>query len=278
MNVVPISGGVAVAGPPPGQSNGGPAVLYIVRGDRVLRHFRITGQTFQAGTGTTLWQASQPDSGAGWVQKIDLTGKALTPRYPLPNGRIPIRGTVVGLLTSAIDGSDRVQLWDPATGTVKRTFGRLIAADATRLAWTDSTCGSAGCALHVTDLPSITTTFVDVPHPEAFNDAFSPAQNPPRLAVAVTEPGRIGHASTVQHVYEFDLSSGAVQRMPGLQLPAGADLGLVWSPDGRRLFIISMQAATVNRALAVWIPGAPTLNMITTDLPTVTIATATPTD
>ena len=86
----------------------------------------------------------------GLVQQVDLAGRPRGPAYPLPPGRVVLRGTVAGLLT--VRCCDTVELWEPRTGRRLRALQQVIAASATQLAWVPDRC-AFDCAVTVTDLP-----------------------------------------------------------------------------------------------------------------------------
>lgn len=132
---------------------------------------------YRAGTATT----------SGTVRLLDLAGHPRSPAYRLPVTRIPVRGTVAGLLLHRVDvGYSEVSLWDPPTGRLSPLDTGVLAVSATQVVF-----GQADCAGHCTlgwrDLRTGRYQQAAVPgSPVAA--AFDPSGQV--LAVAAVLPGR----------------------------------------------------------------------------------------
>src|SRR6266852_320159 len=101
----------------------------------------------------------------GFAREVSATGDPLGPRLTLPAGFVIDEATDRGLLLvpapPAHTATPVYELWNPVTSRVVRRFGAVLAASASRIAWT-SGCG-AQCRVQVLDLATGRMTRIALP-------------------------------------------------------------------------------------------------------------------
>jgi hypothetical protein len=211
-----------------------------------------------------LWTYRLPpgQDRAGSVRLVDLAGRPVGPAYRLPAGLSVRRGTVAGLLVARCCGPNYA-LWDPATGRTLRTFGQVLAASATRLAWVELAC-VLDCPVVVADLAPGGTDLRVAVHGDGLSRFEPPgdgvvqggAFSPDGRTLALLVPHRASRGSTgpTQEVYlvtdrlivQVGASTVAAGIMPVLMW-AGSRLVVAVPGDGAGSPRLSVATATVGR-------------------------------
>jgi hypothetical protein len=127
-----------------------------------------------------------PDA-TGTVRLLDLAGRPRGPEYRLPATRVPVRGTVAGLLLHRVDVGQREEtLWDPATGRLTQLAAQPIAASATELAFPPLGACADSCPLGRQDLRTGAYREVRVPG-QPVAAAFDPSGQVLAVAAALLD-------------------------------------------------------------------------------------------
>jgi hypothetical protein len=206
-----------------------------------------------------LWLTSYPlgaDLGTtqGMAREVSVTGAPLGPELRIPAGYVIDRQTNQGLLLAPIFQSVPApyELWDPASGQVRRTFGSVLAASAAKIAWTPR-CAPL-CALHVLDLASGQDRVVGLPMgSEAASGAFSPDGSFLALQVSVGSGGGDGGALAMQ-LEVAATASGHLTVVPGSWASSDALVGFGW-PAGSDSLVAEL-SFTTKVQITSWRPGA----------------------
>jgi hypothetical protein len=131
---------------------------------------------YRTGTATT----------SGTVRLLDLAGRPRGPVYRLPVTRVPVRGTVAGLLLHRVDvGYREVSLWDPRSGRLTALYPGVLATSATQVVFAPPVCAGP-CTLGWRDLR--TGGYREVPVPGTpVAAAFDPSGRVLAVAAAVID-------------------------------------------------------------------------------------------
>jgi hypothetical protein len=169
------------------------------------------------------------------------------------------QGTDRGLLlapTDPLPGTGADRLWNPASPRVSRTFGEVIAANATEIA-SASRCAPT-CSVQVLDLATGRTTVITLPAASsATNGAFSPSGGYLALQVSSENTGDDGAL-----VMRLDVASVAADRLtvvPGTFVSSDALAGFGW-PDRSDSLVAEFNVESTTQ-LTSWHPGARELDL-----------------
>jgi hypothetical protein len=262
-----IAGGWAAQPFPvdPGCDNCSPGslpVYYLADGTRVASRVGVADFAAPAATRGALWLVSYQHgadmrTAAGTAQETSVTGAALGPRLRLPAGYGIDQGTRAGLLLAqALAGSGpvRYELWDPATGRVRRSFVNLIATGPAEIAWMPA-C-TADCRVHVLDLAGGRSWEISLPgRSTASAGAFSPDGQ--LLALQVTARVTASGQAAATRLVVATVANGRITAVPGSTVGSGIGVDFGWQPGSQRL-IADVPAGTPEQPewqIAVWQPG-----------------------
>ena len=235
-------------------------VWFLADGARSATRVGMANLIAPAASVGALWLTSYPPganstaSAAGRAREVGPTGTLLGPPVTLPAGYVIQQGTSRGLLLSAANpaagtGADR--LWEPGSPQASRTFGHVIAANATEIA-SASRCAST-CSVQVLDLATGRVSVVRLPAAStATYGAFSPSGGYLALQVISENVGDDGSLAM-----QLDVASVASGRLTVVQgtLVSGDDLaGFGW-PDGSDSLVAEFNFQSRTQ-LASWRPGA----------------------
>ncbi len=210
---------------------------------------------------------------AGTAREVSVTGAPLRRRLTLPAGYVISRGVGRGLLlapAAALPGMTADELWDPATPAASRTFGGVIAASATEIAWTPR-C-SPLCRVRVLDVPTGRVTVVRMPGGNSVaNGAFSPDGRYLALQVSFGPggsagpdgPGGVGpggggggggSGALAMQLEVASVANGHLTIVPGTWVSSDALVGFGWPAEMDSLVAELSFPAKVQ--IASWHPGA----------------------
>ena len=170
------------------------------------------------------------------MQRISLTGAALSRVYAAPVGWTVIRGLTPDLLLLALDqqnGLDNWEAWQPSTGTVLGHYERVLAANANVVVWVDNTCAPDNCNVHLSTPTGGTDRTVYLPAGAYVYDG-SLSDDGAYLALSLST-GRDAQGATDQDTGVLvDISSRALRPIQQTKIPAGetGGLSLNWAPHG----------------------------------------------
>jgi hypothetical protein len=262
-----ISGGWAAQPFPvdPGCDNCAPGplpVYYLADGSRVASRVGAGDFAAPAATRGALWLVSyrrDADMGTavGRAQEVSVSGTALGPLLRLPAGYVISQGTRAGLLLAqelASPGPVRYELWDPATGRVRRSFLNLIAAGPAEIAWMPG-CTS-GCRVHVLDLSGGRATEISLPgRSTAAAGAFSPDGR--LLALQVTDKVTASGQAAAIRLMVATIASGRITSVPGSTVGSGIGVDFGWQAGSHRLIadVPTGAPGPPEWQIGVWQPG-----------------------
>jgi hypothetical protein len=213
-----------------------------------------------ASTGA-LWLTSYPRgantvSAAGTAREVGSTGDLLRPPVTLPAGYVIEQGTDRGLLlapTDPLPGTGADRLWNPASPRVSRTFGEVIAANATEIA-SASRCAPT-CRVQVLNLATGKDTVVRLPAGDSpANGSFSPGGGFLALQLSSTDDGELATQLDVA-----SMASGRLTRVPGTWVSSDALAAFGWPDSGNSLVAEFMFESRMQ--LTSWHPGASGLSL-----------------
>jgi hypothetical protein len=223
---------------------------------RVIGHFgeRLTSD------GTAVWGLTFPSERSPRGSVIPLHGG---PQIRLPPGLSPdaiTNGTVVGTVPSGSDYGALV-LVDARSGRISGHLGDglAIAVGSGQVVWAncDVTQVRTSCILHRRSFDGRGRVSYRIPRPPGFSEgALSPDS---RLLAFTIERARQdpryvqGHPIPPADIAVLHLDTGALDIVPGIELPAKNAPGLAFSTDSSWL-VIALDAGTRTRLLA-WRPG-----------------------
>src|SRR5260221_1518167 len=263
-----VGGGWAVqpglaAGPGCGGCGARPSPVYFLA-DRAMSATLVgtADRVAPAAESGAVWLTSYP-AGAGpcgamrggrvgSARKVSAPGDPLGPRLTLPAGFVIDEATDRGLLLmpAVLAGAAPMyELWNPATARVVRRFGTVLAASASRIAWTGC---AARCLVHVLELATGRTTHIELPSDSsAAGGAFSQDGRFLALELSFGNGGNGGAVATQLEVASLPggrLSIGrgnwaSSRAIDGFRRPA-ADDKLVAEVD----FVTQVQGASLHPA------------------------------
>jgi hypothetical protein len=205
--------------------------------------------------GTHAWLAAAGDGphSHGWLQPLDGGRRVTLPAEFFPSD---VTG---GVLVGAMDS--RIVSVDLRTGAVRGLLGvgDYVTAGAGTVLWTEG-CDltlDRPCSLLRRSVGGGGTTRYRLPRPPSWGGAALSADGT-RLALtlqrAAADPRFANtHPLPPADVDVIDLGTGAVQRVPGIEIPPKSALGLVFSADGKWV-VAALDAGDRIRVLA-WRPG-----------------------
>jgi hypothetical protein len=212
-----------------------------------------------AGVGA-LWLTSYPPgantthSAAGRAREVGPTGALLGPPVTLPAGYVIAQGTDRGLLlapTNPPGGTGGDRLWNPASRQITRTFGQVIAANATEIASAPQ-CAST-CSVQVLDLATGRDSVVKLPAASlATYGAFSPSGGYLALQVISENVGDDG--ALAMRLDIASVTGGHLTVVQGTLVGGDALAGFGW-PGGSDSLVAEFNFESTTR-LASWHPGA----------------------
>jgi hypothetical protein len=262
-----VNGGWAIqpgpGDPAPGCSgcSGAPLPVYFLGdGARSAIGVGLAGLVAPGAAPGQLWLTSyRPGANlaasAGTAREVSVTGKSLGPQVTLPAGQVIMQATDRGLLLGPLVASSRAaayKLWNPADRRASRSFGEVIAASATEVAWVLPGCTPA-CQVQVLDLTTGGLTTVTLPGgSSAASGAFSPDGRFLALEASFYDGGSLAA--------QLDVASpttGRLTAVPGTWVSSDALVGFGWPASDDSL--VAELSFTTRIQVASWRPGAATL-------------------
>lgn len=270
--LIPRDSGFAALRPAEGRCDGcpgNPERVELVVGQGTARLGPLGNSIAAAANGYGIWvttyhlaavATSDPRQFAA-VQQIDLAGRVLSAPRRLPAGSTVIRGVRGGLLLYDDPMKEPAAfVWDPfRRRTVLRIAGFAIDATSDLIAWQNSDCTLAHCAIHVIDLTGGHRRDYANPVGKMPQEG---AISPDGRYLALREygdptagdPGRLSSVA----VTVIDLRTHADVTVPGSKIGLNSDSShgynaVGWSPDSRYLVLQAGQQP------ALWRVGAPEL-------------------
>lgn len=207
---------------------------------------------------------ADPAPAIGFAQEVSARGKSLGPRIRLPTGYVIDQGTVRGLLlVPTVPGSDALalvyRLWNPATGQVSQRFGDLVAASASRIAWT-SGC-ELRCVVQVLDLATGRKARIVLPAgSSATRGSFSPDGRMLALELSLSfGDGGDGGAIAMQ-LAVASVPGGRLAVVPETWASSDALTGFGWPAAGDNL--VTKLSFVTKVQVASWYPGGSELAVV----------------
>jgi len=233
-------------------------VWFLADGARSVTGVGTANLVAPAATAGAVWLTSYPLGGsmstaAGMAREVSSTGTPLRPQVRLPSGYVIDQATDRGLLLAPVSpqGTPVYKLWDPAAPRASRSFGMVIAASPTEIAWT-SRCAPV-CQVQLLDLVSGRRTAVRLPGASSpASGAFSPDGDLLALQVSVDNSGDNGALALRLEV--ASIASGRLTAVPGTFVSSDALVGFGWPAHGDSL--VAEFSFTTKTQLASWHPGA----------------------
>jgi hypothetical protein len=211
------------------------------------------------GAAGTLWLTSYPPgadprTAAGVAREVSRAGRPSGSQVTLPAGYLIERGTGRGLLLAPVargQGTMADELWDPVAARPGRTFSRVIAASATRVAWVPP-CVTR-CRLQVLNLATGRPETVGLPAASSVaNAAFSPDGR--LLAVELSFSNNSADGAQPVQLELVSVATGRLTTVPQTWVSSSALVGFGWAagPDS----LVAELSFTTKVQLASWRPGA----------------------
>ena len=166
------------------------------------------------------------------VQRLSLTGARLSRAYRVPVGWALIKGLTPDLLLLARqlpEGLESEETWQPSTGQVVGQYERVLAADATVIAWVDNGCVLGNCPVHLSAPDGTKSNTVDLPQGAyAFDGSIS--SDSKYLALDLATSIDAEGATNQDRGVIVELATRAVHVVPQTTIAAGetGGLGLNW--------------------------------------------------
>lgn len=203
---------------------------------------------------------ADPAPAIGFAEEISATGKPLGLRIRLPAGYVINQGTERGLLLESATphrGALVYKLWNPATARFSRRFGAVVAASASRIAWT-SRC-VARCVVQVLNLRTGRKTRIVLPTASsAARGSFSPDGRLLALELSFSYGGDGGGIATQLEV--ASVPGGRVTVVPGTWASSDTLSGFGW-PAANDSLVAELSFVTKVQ-LASWYPGGSELAVV----------------
>jgi hypothetical protein len=195
---------------------------------------------------------ANPGGPVGFAREVSATGDPLGPRLTLPAGFVIDEATDQGLLlTPAVPAgaAPMYELWNPATARVVRRFGTVLAASASRIAWTGC---AARCLVHVLELATGRTTHIELPSDSsAARGAFSPDGRFLAVELSFGNGGNGGAVATQLEV--ASVPGGRLTIVRGTWASSDAMTGFGW-PAADDSLVAELSFVTKVQ-VASWHPG-----------------------
>ena len=237
--------------------------LYIVDATTSIAHLIGLVEGVVPADGGSLWtvtgiemppaqQLSVPEH----VQRISLSGAALSRVYAAPVGWTVIKGLTPDLLLLAWDLADRLdnwEVWQPSTGAVLGQYERVIVANSNVVVWVNNTCVPDNCNVHLSTPTGGTDRTVYLPAGAYAYDG-SLSDDGAYLALSLSTERDSQGATNQDTGFLVDISSRAVHPIQQTKIPAGetGSLSLNWAPHG--WLIVSTPGPTGTSQLAAYNP------------------------
>jgi hypothetical protein len=203
---------------------------------------------------------ADPAPAIGFAREVSAAGTPLGPRIRLPAGYVIDAGTARGLLLvpAVPRGSALVdKLWDPATGQFGRRFGAVVAASASRIAWT-SGCATR-CVVQVLDLATGRKTRIALPPgSSAARGSFSPDGRLLALELSFSDGGDGGAIAMQLEV--APVPGGRLAVVPGTWASSDALSGFGWPAADDSL--VSELSFVTKVQVVSWYPGGSKLAVV----------------
>jgi hypothetical protein len=234
-------------------------VFFLADGARSATRVGMADLIAPAASAHALWLTSYPlgansVTAAGTAREVGPAGALLRPPVMLPAGYVIEQGTDRGLLlapTNPASGSGVDRLWNPASPRTSRTFGQVIAANATEIA-SASLCAPT-CSVQVLDLATGRKTLVRLPAASsASNGAFSPSGG--YLALQVSSENSGDDGALAMRLDVASVSSGRLTVVPGTFVSSDALAGFGW-PAASNSLVAEFNFESTTQ-LTSWHPGA----------------------
>ncbi len=235
-------------------------------GSRVVRigadgSTRVVPMPVPVGTvlvdGSHAWGVTFPDETSLYGSLLPFGGGA---RVRLPAGFWPdgvTDGVAVGSVGSAASGSGSLVLVDAATGGVRRSLGAgvTVAVGHGVVVWTAGCDPSTPepCQMHRRSVVGGAVTDYRLPRPPGFTAGVT---SPDRRLLAFTLERALpdpryqeGHPIPPADIVLLHLDTGALEIVPGVEIPAKMSPALAFTADGHWL-VMALNAGTTTRLLA----------------------------
>jgi hypothetical protein len=234
------------------------AVYFLADGAQSVMQVGLADAVAPATAGA-LWLTSYPPdadprTAAGTAREVSIAGAPLGPQLRIPAGYLIEQATDRGLLLAPVarrPGTMAYQLWDPAAPRASRTFGAVIAASTTQIAWTPP-C-AARCRVQVVNLATGRQVTAELPEGRsAANAAFSPGGS--FLAVEMSFTNQAYEGGQAVQLELVSTVSGRLILVPTTRLSSDALISFGW-PAGSDSLVAEL-GFTTKVQLMSWQPGA----------------------
>jgi hypothetical protein len=239
-------------------------VWFLADGARSATRVGLANLVAPADSADDLWLTSyRPGANsvtaAGTAREVSPSGTLLGPPVVLPAGYVIEQGTDRGLLlapTNPASGTGADRLWNPASKQTSRTFGPVVAANATEVA-SAPRCAPT-CSVQVMNLATGRDTVVRLPAGSAAtNGAFSPSGG--YLALQVTSENTGDDGALAMRLDVASVASGRLTVVPGTFVSSDALAGFGW-PDNSNGLVAEFNFESATQVTS-WHPGAGKLAM-----------------
>jgi hypothetical protein len=234
-------------------------VWFLADGARSATRVGMANLVAPAASADASWLTSYPVgansvTAAGTAREVGPAGAPLGPPVKLPAGYAIEQGTDRGLLlapTNPASGSGVDRLWNPGSQQTGRTFGQVIAANATEIA-SASPCAPT-CGVDVLDLATGRNTLVRLPAASsASNGAFSPSGG--YLALQVSSENTGDDGALAMRLDVASVASGRLTVVPGTFVSSDALAGFGW-PAASNSLVAEFNFESTTQVIS-WHPGA----------------------
>ncbi|HEY5457082.1 MAG TPA: hypothetical protein VIJ96_16590 [Acidothermaceae bacterium] len=170
------------------------------------------------------------------VQRVSLTGAALSGNYSVPIGWTVEKGLTHDLLLLARDtqaGSDNWEVWQPSTGTVLGQYEQVLDANTNVVVWVNNTCVPNDCPVHLSTPAGGADRIISLPAGAYAYDG-SLSDDGTYLALSLGTGVDTQGSTDQDNGVLVDLSNRAVHPIQQTKIPAGetASLSLNWAARG----------------------------------------------